>query len=252
MARVLKPDAVVATESKNRLGRGNLGRQKINEPNGSHLVYLLVRDVKNGKIVPKVNIMHALISESVPPSEDLAKSPDDSEDLEPIEFCAWVRTLRRKPLSTDDYIYRRVYGRLMVIARYVGQNAAGRPTGGSLVNRFYNKYVEDENLGNGDKHRFFCLAASMLREIFVSSAKHKILLRSDGAAVNVRSPEQLIEIDRLVDSLQRDDPNTAQIFVQHHFACLSVDEIAGAMDLSAADIQRNLRFANAYILRRIS
>jgi RNA polymerase sigma factor (TIGR02999 family) len=120
---------------------------------------------------------------------------------------------------------------------------------------------------SGDQHdrrwdrrgHFFAAAALAMRRILVERARHYQRLKHGGAAQRIELDSgimrvdpaltDLVAVDEALTRLEQTDPRKAQIVSLRYFAGLSVEETAAAMNLSAATVKNEWRFARAWLHR---
>jgi RNA polymerase sigma factor (sigma-70 family) len=61
------------------------------------------------------------------------------------------------------------------------------------------------------------------------------------------SAEQAIEIDSALHKLERDDPRAARLVELHYFAGLSLPQIAEVLGVTTRTLNRDWRFARAFL-----
>jgi len=108
---------------------------------------------------------------------------------------------------------------------------------------------------------FFAAAALAMRRILVERARHYQRLRHGAGAARVsledempRADPQLVDlvaVDEALTRLEQTDPRKAQIVTLRYFAGLSIDETAAALDLSAATVKNEWKFARAWLYRAL-
>jgi RNA polymerase sigma factor (TIGR02999 family) len=112
-----------------------------------------------------------------------------------------------------------------------------------------------------DRVHFFALAANTMRRVLVDHAKAR---RRDkrGAGVQAVPLEDAVHVaeapnadiealDEALEALAAQDPRKARVIELHYFAGLNYDEIAEALELSVATVNRDLRFARAWLHDRL-
>jgi RNA polymerase sigma factor (TIGR02999 family) len=108
---------------------------------------------------------------------------------------------------------------------------------------------------------FFALAASTMRRVLVDHAKSKrrdkrgggaALLPLDEALNVADAPgDDIVALDEAMAELAEHDPRKARVIELHYFAGLNYDEIAAALDIGVATVNRDLRFAKAWLHQRL-
>jgi RNA polymerase sigma factor (TIGR02999 family) len=146
------------------------------------------------------------------------------------------------------------------LARERQRNQTLQPT--ALVHQAYLRVAGDrqERIWERRGH-FFAAAALAMRRILVERARHYQRLKhgDDAERAGVDSGimradpalTDLVAVDEALTRLEQTDPRKAQIVSLRYFAGLSVDEIAGALDLSSATIKNEWAFARAWLYRAL-
>lgn len=121
----------------------------------------------------------------------------------------------------------------------------------------------DLNVPWQDRTHFYAMAATLMRRILVDHAKGKQRVKRGGDAqifslddgdmshVTSESEPDVRDIDEALTKLAKVDERLARILELHYFGGLSGPELAEALSLSEATIQRQLRLARAWMLREL-
>ncbi len=130
----------------------------------------------------------------------------------------------------------------------------------ALVHEAYLELVGDGDPGWNGKAHFFGAAAQAMREILVDQARHKSrqkrggdrhrepLARHIAAAPEFELPSvDMLALDEAMDRLSADHPRRAQVVMLRFFAGLTAEQIAELLDTSARTIERDWRFARAWL-----
>jgi RNA polymerase sigma factor (TIGR02999 family) len=131
----------------------------------------------------------------------------------------------------------------------------------ALVNEAYIRLVDYSNLRWQDRAHFFALAAQLMRQILIDHARsHRYAKRGGGARkvsldeAAVLSEERatdLVALDDALKGLSALDPRKSQVVELRFFGGLSIDETAEVMEVSSMTVQREWRWAKAYLYREI-
>lgn len=108
-----------------------------------------------------------------------------------------------------------------------------------------------------DRVHFFALAANTMRRVLVDHAKARRRGKRGGGAAHVpleealhvreASSDDVEALDEALERLAARDARKARVVELHYFAGLNYDEIAEALSISAATVDRDLRFAKAWL-----
>jgi RNA polymerase sigma factor (TIGR02999 family) len=171
------------------------------------------------------------------------------------------------PQSTDDrdtgpssdQLFAEVYQRLKAMASRQRARAGGATLNTTaIVHETYLRVCEDDTLKFADALQFFGYAARAMRSIMVDAARRRLCRDRIGLVGDV-DPERVaavaadgnaadaIEIDAALQRLERDDPRAARLVELHYFAGLSLPRIAEILGVTTRTLNRDWRFARAYL-----
>ncbi|REJ86124.1 MAG: RNA polymerase subunit sigma-70 [Acidobacteria bacterium] len=129
-----------------------------------------------------------------------------------------------------------------------------------LLHEAYGRLVQAD-IPWQDRAHFFAVAAGTMRRILVDHARGRAARKRGGDAVRVTlddslpldaaEPETLLALHEALERLAELDQRKARVLELHLFAGLSYDETAAALDVSAATVDRDLRFARAWLQREL-
>jgi len=123
------------------------------------------------------------------------------------------------------------------------------------------------NLSSADvswenRAHFFALAARMMRRILLDHARSRNAQKRGGAVMLVTFDEdvagersldiRLFDLDKVLGELALQDSRKAELIELRQFGGLQIDEIAEVTGLSVSTVQRDLRFATAWLSKRLA
>jgi RNA polymerase sigma factor (TIGR02999 family) len=162
------------------------------------------------------------------------------------------------PARATDALFAAVYARLKAMAsrqRARAGNATQNTT--ALVHELYLKLNASRELKFDSPAQFFDYAAQAMRHILVDRARERMALKRGGdvlvgrdvAAGNAAAgtAERTLELDAALRRLEREDPRAARLIALHYFGGLSLPEIAALSGLTTRTLNRDLRFARAFL-----
>ena len=127
----------------------------------------------------------------------------------------------------------------------------------ALVHEAYLKLANAENLQVSDRGHLMAVAASAMRQVLIGRARARLRLKRgrgdkplelDESRVAGSSPsERLLDIDRALDALRRQDERLAHIFECRFFGGLAEEETAQALGISLRTVQRGWMRARAWL-----
>jgi RNA polymerase sigma factor (TIGR02999 family) len=131
----------------------------------------------------------------------------------------------------------------------------------ALVNEVYLRLVDIKNVDWQHRAQFFAISAQMMRRILVDAARargsHKRgggLERINVEEVAIVSPEpeeSIVALDAALETLAKLAPRQAKVVELRYFAGLSEQETAEVMKTSTRTIERDWRFARAWLMREL-
>ena len=130
----------------------------------------------------------------------------------------------------------------------------------ALVNEAYLRMV-DMKVSWQDRAHFFAVAARLMRRLLVDHARahHRVKREGNGqkvslddaAEVSYQPPLNLVALDEAMTQLATFDERKSDIVELHYFGGLSNDQVAEALGISRATVQRELRLAKAWLNREL-
>jgi RNA polymerase sigma factor (TIGR02999 family) len=123
----------------------------------------------------------------------------------------------------------------------------------ALVNEAYVRLVDLNQIEWNDRAHFFAMAARVMRRFLVDSARARRYQKRGGGAPKVSlddavavSSDPGLDLVALVDALKTlaaMDPRKGEVVEMRFFGGLTVEEIATALQISAATVMRDWRLA---------
>ena len=130
----------------------------------------------------------------------------------------------------------------------------------ALVHEAYLRLVGSEIQDWRGRTHFLSAAAEAMRRILVDHARaHRAAKRGQGAVkVSLHEGDaaeepciEILELNEALERLHRQDSRPSRVIELHYFGGLSYREIAEVMDVSEATVDRDMRFARAWLLREL-
>lgn len=134
----------------------------------------------------------------------------------------------------------------------------------ALVHEAYLKLVRDADPGWNGRGHFFGAAAQAMREIIVDHVRRKSAAKRGGGrpdedleaafAVNASGlpADDVLAINAALTRLEAEHPRRAKVVVMRYFGGLSENEIAEALEVTTRTVEREWRFARAYLHEALS
>lgn len=184
--------------------------------------------------------------------------PDPSKEVTEL-LDAWSGGDRQAldrlvPLVIED---------LRALARgYLGRESPGhtlQPT--ALVNEAFLRLLGRRRVQLENRVQFFAVLAQTMRRILVDHARRKKAARHGGGTppvpieeawgLPVRHDVDLVALDEALTELAAFAPRQAEAVQLAYFGGLTFDEIALALEVSPATVQRDLKAARVWLLREL-
>jgi RNA polymerase sigma factor (TIGR02999 family) len=113
-----------------------------------------------------------------------------------------------------------------------------------------------------DRAHFLSVAALQMRSVLVDHARARSAAKRGGGSVaididslQISQPESglvdLLALDQALNQLDARDPRLARVVEMTYFGGLRRDEIADVLELSVPTVDRDLRFARAFLHRAL-
>jgi RNA polymerase sigma factor (TIGR02999 family) len=123
----------------------------------------------------------------------------------------------------------------------------------ALVHEAYLHLVGNQQFAN--RPHFFAAAAEAMRRILIDRARARSSLKRGGgrrrvAMDGVASPdpdERLLALDEALTQLAGADPLAARVVEMHHFAAMTHEQVAVALNLSVYRARQKWTFARAWL-----
>jgi RNA polymerase sigma factor (TIGR02999 family) len=131
----------------------------------------------------------------------------------------------------------------------------------ALVNEAYLRMLGRQNVGCSTRAEFFAIAAQVMRRILVDFARGRNRVkRGDGATpvplddvvLSDERAEQLIAINQALDSLAAFDSRKGKVFELRYFGGMSVEEVAGLLQVSEVTVARDWKIAKLWLRREMA
>lgn len=164
------------------------------------------------------------------------------------------------PARNADALFEEVYARLKAMAarqRSRGAAAATLETT-ALVHELYLRMSTGRELVFEHQAQFFAYAARAMRHLLADRARDRLRQRAGGDWIRVtltggsehfalESAEQALALDAALQRLADVDARAAKVLELHYFAGLTIEQIAATLDVARSTIDRDWRFARAFL-----
>lgn len=184
----------------------------------------------------------------------LSPPPQDFERLW-ADFCRGDR-------AAQDRLLTAFYQELRVIARRLlsGDSASAHLQPTELVNETVLRLLNVNRMALRDRNHFLALSARMMRQVLLDEVRrHRADKRQAPAVLTTwfepGVPDTAVDIeglDRSLDRLAEISAERARIVELRFFAGMTVEDIAGVMEMSERSVKRHWQAARAWLLRDLT
>jgi RNA polymerase sigma-70 factor (ECF subfamily) len=163
--------------------------------------------------------------------------------------------------GADERLFSTIYTELRKVAasRRRLENPAHSLETTALVQEAYLRLNHQRRVFWKNRGHFFALASRAMRRILVDHARRRKAAKRGGAhpspldsvALAVAGPVDLVELDVALEKLERVDPREAKVVELRFFVGLTVPEVAEALGLSRATVERDWSTARVWLRREL-
>ena len=180
----------------------------------------------------------------------------------PANFTQLLTEWRSGHPQALDRLTPLVYDELRRLARNYMRGERGGHTlqATAVVHEAFLRLIQ-ANVALQDRGHFFALASRLMRRVLVDHAKSRSRIKRNAGAKDLMAGDlggtsppadfDVVALDDALESLQQMEPRLAQVIELHYFGGLTYDQIAAAVDTSAATVHRDIRLARAWLLNEI-
>lgn len=157
-------------------------------------------------------------------------------------------------------LFEGVYLRLKAMAgRQLSRREGESINTTALVHELYLRMAAGTELKFGSQAQFFDYAAKAMRHIVIDRARARTREKRGGGdlmqvELNTETPslvdvtaERALEIDNALQVLEKEAPRAAKIVELHFFAGLPLDQVGEQLGISTRTVNREWRFARAFL-----
>jgi RNA polymerase sigma-70 factor, ECF subfamily len=168
----------------------------------------------------------------------------------------WLELWRDGDAEAIDRVTALVYQDLRRLAAYhlKSESDAERRQATTLVHEVYLRMSSLRSIDWKGRAHFISVVTKIMRQILVDRARARNAAKRDAAAALAdiplaHEPRQLdtLVVDQALDRMSHRYPRCAQVVELRFFGDLEFREIADMMDLSLATVERDWRFARAWL-----
>ena len=147
--------------------------------------------------------------------------------------------------------------RWLARARLRGERADHTLQTTGLVHEAYLKLVDINQVSWESRSHFYAMASKVMRRVLINYANKRKAQKRGGGAPHVALEEErllpddyaetLLELDDALERLEAVHPRPAEAVEHRYFGGLTNEETAEALGVSVTTVERDLRFARAWL-----
>ena len=196
-----------------------------------------------------------LASQSLPRMEQMSSSEE--------EVTALLRRWRDGDEAALNKLTPLVYDELHRLAhKYIRRERPGHTLQTTaLVNEAYVRLVDQNNVDWQNRAHFFGVAAQVMRHILVDYARQQTAVKrgggverfnlDEGLIVSKESAAELVALDEALKALSNLYPRRSKVVELRYFGGLNNKEASEILNVSETTIERDWRFARAWLFREM-
>lgn len=154
-------------------------------------------------------------------------------------------------------VYRELHQLAVTHMAQERQGHTLQPT--ALIDEAYARLLRGSGYEWQSRGHFFAFAAKVMRQVLVDHGRRRAAAKRAPANIAftpqnaaASRPVDLLDLDLALQRLEEFDPRKARILEHHYFAGLGVLETSKVMGISESTVRRDLRLAEAWLLRELS
>lgn len=130
----------------------------------------------------------------------------------------------------------------------------------SVVNELFLKLVQQRSLRFEDREHFYSLSAKLMRRVLIDHARTNARAKRDGGTpipldegltwIDAK-PVEAMDLDRVLAELEAMDARKCRMVELRFFLGFTAEETAELLSTSKATVDRELRFARAWLHERL-
>ena len=162
-----------------------------------------------------------------------------------------------------DAVIPLVYGELKKLAAgHLRREGGAKPLETTvLVHEAFLRLARGSQPSYENRAHFFGIASRLMRQILVDQARAsstekrdaRIEVQLSGVSDLGRKPDEtVLVVNEALDRLEQDSTLRAQLIEMRYFGGMTVAEIATFLKVSGATVDRDLRFAEAWLRRELT
>jgi RNA polymerase sigma factor (TIGR02999 family) len=172
----------------------------------------------------------------------------------------WLELWRDGDAEALERVTALVYQDMRHLAAYhlKGESDADNLQATALVHEVYLRMSSLRSIDWKGRPHFISVVTKMMRQILVDHARARNAAKRDAGAIGeipqIQEHRQLdtLAVDQALERMTQRYPRCAQVVELRFFGDLDFQEVADVMDLSLATVERDWRFARAWLRKNMA
>ena len=133
----------------------------------------------------------------------------------------------------------------------------------ALVHEVYLRLVDAQRMTLSSRTHFFAVSARLMRQVLTDHARRKLADKRGGGVTLISLDEMsvaatqtsvvdVLALDEALEALSALDARQCRVVELRFFAGLNIPEVAEALEVSTATVEREWAMAKAWLYRRLS
>ena len=188
-----------------------------------------------------------------------------TDDSRRHDVSGLLLSWREGDAAALDRLVPLVYDELRRVARNrLRREAPGQALQATaLVHEVFLRLVDVNRMTLTSRTHFFAMSARLMRQILVDHARRRRADKRGGGATVIglddaapptthASSVDVLALDEALDTLSSFDPRQCRVVELRFFAGLNIPEVADALGISTATVEREWAMAKAWLYQRLS
>jgi len=194
----------------------------------------------------------------------MAGEPSEGQSVSPQEVTRLLQAWKAGDEGALERLMPLVYDELHRLARrYMAAEQTGHPLQTTaLVHEVYLRLVDANTIDWQNRAHFYAICARLMRRILIDFARSRNYQKRGASFAHIQLEEvatvsaavgsELLAVDEALKHLAVIDSRKSDVVEMRFFGGMTVDEIAGALQVSPETVARDWKLAKAWLQRELS
>jgi RNA polymerase sigma factor (TIGR02999 family) len=194
----------------------------------------------------------------------MAGELSEGQSVSPQEVTRLLQAWKAGDEGALERLMPLVYDELHRLARrYMAAEQTGHPLQTTaLVHEVYLRLVDANSIDWQNRAHFYAICARLMRRILIDFARSRNYQKRGASFAHIQLEEaatvseavgsELLAVDEALKQLAVIDSRKSDVVEMRFFGGMTVDEIAGALQVSTETVARDWKLAKAWLQRELS